>query len=155
MPLKLIYIVKMVQYLFSFPGWPAAFWIRLTSIILFFIPAYIPTHLNVEADYLITGKVSSRLTPSSSHSVGSISTLRSIGGTSIGILTHQSMSVFLQHNIVLILLWYVLIISNFFFRILLLFLFWHLVLRQIDQVLFLLIFVLNLNLILIFAHSLT
>ena len=33
--LELIYVIKVVQYLISFPGWPARYWVWLTSTVLF------------------------------------------------------------------------------------------------------------------------
>ena len=46
---RLICVIKVVQCLFFFPGWPARYWVWPTSTVLL-ISAYIPTHLN--ADYL-------------------------------------------------------------------------------------------------------
>ena len=47
--LKLICVIKVVQFLLFFPGWPASLTNKhgITLIL-----AYIPTHLNVEASYL-------------------------------------------------------------------------------------------------------
>ena len=59
------------------------------------IPTYIPTHLNVEADYLSGGSVGSWVAPASLNSSGSISPLGWTSGGSIVILMYQSMSVLL------------------------------------------------------------
>ena len=53
---KLICVIKVVQYLLFFPGWPVGYWVTdLYSIIL--IPAYIPAHLNVEVSHLSWGQL--------------------------------------------------------------------------------------------------
>ena len=52
-----IYVIKVVQDHFFFPDLPAAYSIWSTSMVLLLIPTYIPTHLNVEADYLSCGKL--------------------------------------------------------------------------------------------------
>ena len=61
-----------------------------TCLVLIFFLHTSPTHLN------ITGKVGSRVASSCSHSWGSILTLRSTWGGSIGIPIHQSMSALLH-----------------------------------------------------------
>ena len=50
--LRLICVIKVVQCLCFFPGWPARYWIWPTKHGITLIPAYPPNHLNVEADYL-------------------------------------------------------------------------------------------------------
>ena len=50
---KGICVIKMAQCLLIFPGWQILGLTYKQSIT--FIPAYIPTHLNVEADYLTQG----------------------------------------------------------------------------------------------------
>ena len=60
------------------------------------IPAYIPTCLNVEANYLSLWSVESSVAPAFSHSSGFVSSLGSVIGGSVGILLYQSMSVLLH-----------------------------------------------------------
>ena len=45
-------VIKVVQHLLFFPGWPARYRVWLTSTGITLIPVYVPTHLKVEADYL-------------------------------------------------------------------------------------------------------
>ena len=59
------------------------------------IQAYISTHLNVEADFVI-GKVGSRVAYSFWHSLGSLLTLASTWGGYVGVLTYQSLSALLH-----------------------------------------------------------
>ena len=53
---KFICIIKVVQYLLFFPGWPAGYWVLTDKHIITLIPAYISAHLNVEANYLLWGQ---------------------------------------------------------------------------------------------------
>ena len=55
------------------------------------IPAYIPTHLNVEADLLSWGSVASRVTSSPSDGSSRLSPLGAMRGGSAGILPYHSM----------------------------------------------------------------
>ena len=50
-----------------------------------FIQAYIPTHLNLEADYLSVGFIGSGIAPAPSHSSGYISSAGSNKGGFVGI----------------------------------------------------------------------
>ena len=49
---RLICVINVVQCLCFFSGMPAGYWVWLTSMVLTLIPAYIPTHISVEANYL-------------------------------------------------------------------------------------------------------
>ena len=53
----------MVQCLLFFPGWPAEILSLTDKHGITLLPAYIPTHLNVEADYLSLGSVASGVVP--------------------------------------------------------------------------------------------
>ena len=54
---KLICLIKVVEYLLFFPGWPEQIWSPTDKQSITLIPAYIPTLLNVEADYLSQGQL--------------------------------------------------------------------------------------------------
>ena len=86
-----------VQYLPFLPDLPAGYWSWPNNPSITLNPAYIPTHLNVEANCLsVTGSVASGVTSSSSHSPSNISTLRWTRGGFVGILMYQSMPALLH-----------------------------------------------------------
>ena len=89
-------------YLYNQDGIPSFCLSRLASYVfnlvdkqgITFIPAYLPTHLNVGADYLRVLWFPSGTC--SSHSAGCILSVGSTGGAPVWFLKHQLMSALLQ-----------------------------------------------------------
>ena len=93
--LRLICIVKVVQFLFFFPGWPAGYWVCLTStVLLLFQHTVLPIWM--WKSIICPGKVASGVASSSSYSPSYISTLGSTRGGSVGILTFHTVSAVLH-----------------------------------------------------------